>query len=128
MPVWYPRSEGQAVTFQSRQTGKPVVVTIGAGTADLFFGGAGDGYGLRADATHQRESRLLRQYVGGAGCMKPGMGDDGVRKSVSRIDGRNPARLADLIGAVPFRLAMHGGQHIVGGGVLQVVGRKIVAL
>ena len=45
------------------------------------------------------------------------MRDNGAGETVTAMDLADPAGLADLFGAVPFRLAMHRGQDVVSGGL-----------
>ncbi len=55
------------------------------------------------------------------------MRDNRAGKAVAIMDIGDPARLADLVGAVPFGLAMHGRQHIVAGRIAPVILGQVVA-
>jgi hypothetical protein len=55
------------------------------------------------------------------------MGDDCPRNAVALVHLGDPARLAELVVALPFGFAMHRRQHVVPGGVAPVVVRQIVA-
>jgi hypothetical protein len=59
--------------------------------------------------------------------VEPGAGDDRVRKAGPPDDLLDPARLADRIARVPLGLDVHCLDHVVPGGVPEVVRRQVVA-
>ena len=77
----------------------------------------------------------LDHFFGNPGLPQSGIGAEvrsmqrlGMRHAVACVDLGQPRRLADLVAAVPFRLAMDGLEHVVGCGVAAVVVGQVVAL
>jgi len=55
------------------------------------------------------------------------MRHDRTGKAALLVNCVNPTCFAELVGAVPFGLAMHRRQHIVAGGIMPVIVRQVVA-
>jgi hypothetical protein len=75
---------------------------------------------------HQRKRRLCGDDLLGIVGMEPGVRDDAARETVAAMNLADPAGLADLVGAVPLRFAMHRRQDVVAGRIAAVVLGQVV--
>jgi hypothetical protein len=66
-----------------------------------------------------------RQHLLDAGIFEPGVTDRDGGQAVLRAQGGQPARLADLVGGIPLRLHVDGGDDVVTLGIGAEVGRQI---
>ncbi len=128
VPERHPQIPGEPVFLEQCETAQPALVLHRARRAEFDAVGRRRGGRLRADAAHQRKSGLGGNHLFGVVGVEPGVRDDRAGEAVHCVDLADPAGLADLVGAVPFGLAMDGGQHIVGGGVAPVIRRQVVPL
>src|SRR5205085_6190643 len=128
MPERHPQIPGQSVFVEQRKAAQPALVLHGPRHARLDTIRRRRSDRFRADTAHQRAGRLRGDDFLSIVRVEPGMRDDGAGKAVLRVDLAEPAGFAELVGAIPFGLAMHGRQDVMAGSIAPVIRRQIILL
>jgi hypothetical protein len=128
MPERHPQIPGQPVLVEQGKAAQPALILHRPRRTRLDAIGRGCGDRLRSDAAHQRPFGMRGDHLLGVLGVEPGVRNDGAGEPVLRLHLADPAGLAELIGPVPFGLAMNRRQDVVAGGVMPVILGQVVPL